>query len=40
MIERRLFTLRLIVCASPANLAQHGVPQSLGALSNHRCSAF
>ena len=40
VIGRRLFTLQLIVCASPDYLAQHGMPESLGALATHRCSAF
>lgn len=40
VIARRLFTLQLIICASPAYLAQHGAPANLGALAAHRCSAF
>ncbi|RYF82750.1 MAG: LysR family transcriptional regulator [Comamonadaceae bacterium] len=40
VIARRLFPLQLIICAAPAYLSRHGVPDSLGALSSHRCSAF
>ncbi|RYF63086.1 MAG: LysR family transcriptional regulator, partial [Comamonadaceae bacterium] len=40
VIGRRLFTLQLIICASPAYLQQHGIPDSLAALAAHRCSAF
>ncbi|HUD35155.1 MAG TPA: LysR family transcriptional regulator [Variovorax sp.] len=40
VIARRLFTLQLIICASPAYLGRHGVPESLAALASHRCSAF
>lgn len=40
LIARRLFSLQLIICASPVYLRQHGVPQSLHELSRHRCSAF
>lgn len=40
VIARRLFTLQLIICASPAYLKLHGAPESLDALSGHRCSAF
>jgi DNA-binding transcriptional LysR family regulator len=40
VIGRRLFTLQLIICASPAYLDRYGMPTSLGALSAHRCSAF
>uniref|UniRef100_UPI000D3B55BF LysR family transcriptional regulator n=1 Tax=unclassified Variovorax TaxID=663243 RepID=UPI000D3B55BF len=40
VIGRRLFTLQLIACASPDYLRRHGAPDSLGALSAHRCSAF
>ena len=40
VIARRLFPLQLIVCASPAYLAQHGAPANLSALAAHRCSAF
>lgn len=40
VIARRLFTLQLIICAAPAYLAHHGIPDNLGALTAHRCSAF
>lgn len=40
VIARRLFSLQLIICAAPAYLGRHGAPESLGALSKHRCSAF
>jgi DNA-binding transcriptional LysR family regulator len=40
VIARRLFPLPLIICAAPAYLQRHGPPDSLGELTNHRCSAF
>lgn len=40
VIARRLFPVQLIVCASPAYLADHGVPDSVAALQSHRCSVF
>jgi len=40
LIARRLFALQLVICAAPAYLQQHGVPDSLNALASHRCSAF
>jgi DNA-binding transcriptional LysR family regulator len=40
VIARRLFPLQLIICAAPAYLERHGGPDSLAALSAHRCSAF
>lgn len=40
VIARRLFPLQLVICAAPAYLKQHGVPDSLAALASHRCSAF
>jgi DNA-binding transcriptional LysR family regulator len=40
VIARRLFTLQLIVCASPTYIAAHGAPDSLDGLASHRCSAF
>lgn len=40
LIARKLFPVQLIVCASPAYLEQHGVPQHLEDLSEHRCSVF
>lgn len=40
VIARRLYPLQLVICATPAYLARHGVPDSLEDLQNHRCSAF
>jgi len=40
LIARRLFTLQLIICASPDYLRKHGVPRQLHDLGMHRCSAF
>lgn len=40
VIARPLFPLQLIVCASPIYLAQHGAPENLSDLANHRCSVF
>lgn len=40
VIARKLFPLQLIICAAPAYLERHGAPDSLGALANHKCSAF
>ena len=40
VIARRLFPLQLVICASPAYIAQHGAPDTLAALAAHRCSAF
>ena len=40
LIARQLFPVQLIVCASPAYLAKHGMPKRLDDLHLHRCSAF
>jgi DNA-binding transcriptional LysR family regulator len=40
VIARKLFPLQLIICAAPAYLGNHGIPDSLDALASHRCSAF
>lgn len=40
VIARRLFPLQLVICGSPAYFDQHGAPESLAALSTHRCSVF
>jgi DNA-binding transcriptional LysR family regulator len=40
VIARRLFTLQLIICASPDYIARHGVPETPEALALHRCSVF
>lgn len=40
VIARKLFPLQMIICGAPAYFQHHGVPDSLGALAAHRCSAF
>lgn len=40
LIARKLFPVQLIVCASPAYLERHGVPEHVEDLSEHRCSVF
>lgn len=40
VIARRLFTLQMIICASPSYLATHGAPGSLEELAEHRCTGF
>jgi DNA-binding transcriptional LysR family regulator len=40
VVARRLFPVQLFICAAPAYLERHGVPQSLDDLASHRCSAF
>lgn len=40
VIARKLFPLQLIICGAPSYFERHGVPDSLGALAFHRCSAF
>ncbi|MFI8618821.1 LysR family transcriptional regulator [Acidovorax sp. NPDC077693] len=40
VIARKLFPLQLLICGAPAYFERHGVPDSLGALASHRCSAF
>lgn len=40
VIARRLFPLQLLMCGAPAYFERHGVPESLAALSSHRCSVF
>ncbi|HCY16560.1 MAG: LysR family transcriptional regulator [Curvibacter sp. GWA2_64_110] len=40
VIARRLFPLQLVVCGAPAYFERYGVPDSLAALSTHRCSVF
>lgn len=39
LIARPLATCRSVLCASPAYLASHGVPQQLSDLAQHRCIA-
>ena len=40
VIARRLFPVQLVICAAPAYVQQHGVPESLPALQAHRCSVY
>jgi DNA-binding transcriptional LysR family regulator len=40
MIARFLLPIQLIVCASPAYIEQHGAPQTIDALQDHRCSGY
>jgi DNA-binding transcriptional LysR family regulator len=40
VIARRLFPLQMVICGAPTYFEQHGMPQSLAELSNHRCSVF
>lgn len=40
VVSRRLFPVQLIVCATPAYLAEHGSPANLDELSLHRCVGY
>lgn len=40
VIARRLFPLQMVICGAPGYFKRHGVPETLGALAMHRCSAF
>lgn len=40
VIARRLFPVQLPICGSPSYFQRHGVPQTLGDLAGHRCSAY
>ena len=40
LIARRLFSVKTVVCASPAYLDQHGSPESLEDLADHRCLVY
>ncbi len=40
VIARRLMPLQMIVCGAPAYFQRHGVPESVAALTSHRCSVF
>ena len=40
VIARRLFPVQLVICAAPAYLQRHGVPETLSALQAHRCSVY
>jgi DNA-binding transcriptional LysR family regulator len=40
VISRRLFSIQLVVCASPAYLAEHPAPKRPDDLSKHRCVGY
>lgn len=40
LVARRLCPARLVLCASPAYLAQHGTPGSTDALASHNCLGY
>lgn len=40
LVAKKLAASRLIVCAAPHYLSQHGVPQSIQALSGHNCLSY
>jgi len=40
LVSRKLGDIPLLICASPAYLAQHGTPKNVAALSKHRCTGF
>ncbi len=40
LIARKLGDIRMIVCAAPAYLQHHGIPQSPEELQDHRCLVF
>lgn len=40
VIARRLFPLQMVICGAPAYFERYGVPNTLTALSSHRCSVF
>lgn len=40
VIARKLFPVQMVLCAAPAYLRQHGVPDSMAALAGHRCSVY
>lgn len=39
-IARALMPIQLIVCASPEYIEQHGAPQTIDELSQHRCTGY
>ena len=39
-IARRLLPIQLIVCASPAYIERHGMPQAVDDLDMHRCTGY
>ena len=40
VVGRRLFPIQLVVCATPAYLAQHGKPRRIDDLLKHRCIGY
>ncbi len=40
LVATRIGTIRRVVCASPAYIARHGMPQSPAELRNHACVTF
>lgn len=40
LVARKLATARMVVCASPAYLAQHGAPRTPDDLMHHRCLGY
>ena len=40
LVARRLLPMQLVVCAAPAYLERHGMPEDIAALAGHRLSAF
>ena len=40
VVSRRLFAIQLTLCATPAYLAAHGVPQSIADLARHDCIGY
>ncbi|MGV7211531.1 LysR substrate-binding domain-containing protein [Oxalobacteraceae bacterium A2-2] len=40
VVSRRLFSIQLVVCATPAYLAAHGVPATIASLAGHRCVGY
>ncbi|WP_346300798.1 substrate binding domain-containing protein [Halomonas sp. BM-2019] len=40
LVARRLTRCRLLLCAAPGYLAEHGEPDSLAALDHHRCLRY
>ena len=40
LVARRLARIRFVLCASPAYLQAHGMPQTVADLAEHRCLRF
>lgn len=40
LVARRLFPVRLVLCASPEYLGRHGVPRTLDDLARHNCLGY